>query len=111
VVTDDQKKQIYSIQDEYKPKLNALKEQLKALTAERDAKLDALLTADQKTKVEAKRAEAQAKRAEAKAIAKRAEAKAQRAEKKESRGKSAKHVATPSTETPVEKPADQAPPK
>ncbi len=113
VVTDDQKKQIYSIQDEYKPKLNALKEQLKALTAERDAKLDALLTPDQKTKVEAKRAEAkakaQAKRAEARA--KRADAQAERAGKKESRGKSAKHVATPSTETPVEKPADKALPK
>ena len=109
VVTDDQKKQIYAIQDEYQPKLNALKEQLKTLTAERDAKLDALLTADQKTKVEAKRAEAQAKRAEARA--KRAEAKTKRADEKESRGKSAKHIATPSKETPVEKPGDEAPSK
>ncbi len=109
VVTDDQKKQIYAIQDEYQPKLNALKEQLKTLTAERDAKLDALLTADQKTKVEAKRAEAQAKRAEARA--KRAEAKTKRADEKESRGKSAKHIATPSKEAPVEKPGDEAPSK
>ena len=123
LVTDDQKKQIYAIQDEYNPKLQALKDQLKTLAAERDAKLDALLTADQKSKVEAKRAEAQAKRAEAKAKradvkAERVDAKAERADKKESR-KNAKHVATPSTEPvekpstekPVEKPADQAPSK
>ena len=114
VVTEDQKPQIYSIQDEYTPKLKALKEQLKTLTAERDAKLDALLTADQKAKVQAKREEAQAKRA--KAQAKRADAEGKRADKKASRGKNAKHVATPSTEAPVEKPAaekpaDQAPSK
>jgi hypothetical protein len=102
VVTDDQKQQVYSIQDEYKPKLDALREQLKSLTAERDAKLDVLLTADQKAKVQAKRDEAQAKRAEAKA---------QRGEKKESRSRSTKHIPTPSTEKPVEKPADQAPSK
>ena len=110
VVTDDQKTQVYSIQDDYKPRLKELKDKLKALTAERDAKLDALLTADQKAKVQAKRDEAQAKRAAAQAT---------RAEKKASRGKGAKHVATPSTETPVEKPgtdkvqkpADQAPSK
>jgi cell division protein ZapA (FtsZ GTPase activity inhibitor) len=107
LVTDDQKEQLYSIQDDYRPKLKALKDQLKALTAERDAKLDALLTADQKAKVQAKRDEAQAKRADAEG---------KRADKKASRGKNAKHIATPSTEAPVEKPAaekpaDQAPSK
>jgi hypothetical protein len=109
LVTDDQKEQLYAIQDDYRPKLKALKDQLKALTAERDAKLDALLTTDQKAKVQAKREEAQAKRAEAQA--KRADAEGKRADKKASRGKNAKHVATPSTEAPVEKPADQAPSK
>jgi cell division protein ZapA (FtsZ GTPase activity inhibitor) len=119
VVTDDQKEKIYAIQDEYDPKLKALKEQLKSLIVERDAKLDAVLTADQKSKVEAKRAEAEAKRAQ-KAEAKRVEAESKRAEKKENRGKSAKHIATPSTDKPVdkpstdkpvEKPADQTPAK
>jgi cell division protein ZapA (FtsZ GTPase activity inhibitor) len=102
VVTDEQKDKIYSILDDYNPKLKALTNQLKTLTAERDAKLDALLTAEQKAKIQAKRDEAQAKRAAEKA---------KRADEKESRGKSTKHVATPSTEKPVEKPADQAPAK
>jgi hypothetical protein len=102
VTDDDQKEKIYAVQDEYAPKLKALKDQLQALTAERDAKIDDVLTADQKKTVQAKRAEAEAKRVE-KAEAKRAEkTETKRAEKKESR-KSAKHVATPSTDKPVEK--------
>jgi hypothetical protein len=108
VTDDDQKEKIYAVQDEYAPKLKALRDQLQTLTAERDAKIDDVLTADQKKTVQAKRAEAEAKRAEA-AAAKRAEkAESKRAEKKESR-KSAKHVATPSTDKPVEKPTTDKP--
>jgi cell division protein ZapA (FtsZ GTPase activity inhibitor) len=109
VVTDDeQKEKIYALQDEYAAKLKPLRDQLQALTAERDAKIDDVLTADQKQAVQAKRAEAEAKRREA-ADAKRAEkAEAKRAAKKEAR-KSAKHIATPSTEKTADKPGTDKP--
>jgi Spy/CpxP family protein refolding chaperone len=63
VIDDQQRSKIYAIQDEYAPKINALKEQLDALTTERDTKVSAVLTAEQRAKVEAKKAEAKANRA------------------------------------------------
>jgi hypothetical protein len=52
VVTDNQRKAIYRIQDEYQPKIAALTEQLKALKKERDEKIAAVLTENQKKRVE-----------------------------------------------------------
>ena len=80
VVTDEQKEKVYAIQDEYAPKLKALNDQLKTLTEERNAKIDDLLTPDQKATVQAKRAEAAAKRAEPRPSGEKAQAK--RAEKR-----------------------------
>ena len=43
VVDDKQRKAIYAVQIEYAPRIDALKAQLAALIAERDAKVDAVL--------------------------------------------------------------------
>jgi hypothetical protein len=59
VVTEKQKDEIYKIQEEYKPKIDAAKAQLDALNKEMKEKISAVLTAEQKKKVE--EAEAAAK--------------------------------------------------
>lgn len=66
VVDGKQREQIYAIQREYAPKIDALKAQLAALTAERDEKVAAVLTPEQVQTVEKLKAEAKAKRAGAK---------------------------------------------
>ena len=66
VVDEKQRKTIYGIQREYAPKIDALKAQLAALTAERDNKVAAVLTPEQLETVEKLKAEAKAKRARAK---------------------------------------------
>jgi hypothetical protein len=58
VVDEKQKVEIYRIQQEYKPKIAALKAQLGALTKEQDEKIAALLTPDQQKKVEEAKAAA-----------------------------------------------------
>ncbi len=63
VVTPEQRKQIYAIQDEYGPKIDALRKQLEALIAERDEKIAALLTEVQRKEVARLQEEAKAKRA------------------------------------------------
>lgn len=62
VIDETQRAKIYQIQDEYNPKITALKAQLDTLTTERNEKVAAVLTADQRAKVEAKKAEAKNKR-------------------------------------------------
>jgi hypothetical protein len=52
VVTEKQREVIYKIQDEYQPKIAALTEQLKALKNEQEAKIAAVLTEQQKKRVE-----------------------------------------------------------
>ena len=56
VVDEKQREDIYKIQEEYRPKIEALETQLKALKKERDDKIAALLTAEQKKLVEAAKA-------------------------------------------------------
>jgi Skp family chaperone for outer membrane proteins len=53
VVTESQRKQIYKIQEEYQAKLDALEAQLKALKKERKDRITAVLTPEQRKKVEA----------------------------------------------------------
>ena len=55
VVDDKQRKAIYAIQKEYKPRIADLKAQLATLTKERDENILAELTAEQREKVEAAR--------------------------------------------------------
>ncbi len=62
VVDDKQRKAIYVIQKEYKPKIDELKAQLATLTKERDEKILAELTPEQREKVAAARKAAQDKR-------------------------------------------------
>jgi Spy/CpxP family protein refolding chaperone len=51
VVTDEQKQKIQTIQDEYRPKIQALEKQLKDLRAEEMAKIEAVLTPEQKDQI------------------------------------------------------------
>ncbi|MFH1922876.1 MAG: hypothetical protein ABIP48_23680 [Planctomycetota bacterium] len=69
VVDDGQRKKIYAIQREYAPKIDALKAQLAALMADRNEKVEAVLTPEQLSKVEQLKAEAKAKRGKAKGSA------------------------------------------
>jgi hypothetical protein len=63
VVTEKQREEIYKIQEEYKPKIDAAKAQREALTKEQNEKISAVLTADQKKKIEDAAAAAKAKSA------------------------------------------------
>lgn len=63
-VNDEQRQQLYSIQDSYEVKLEKLREELKALIAERDAKLEAVLTPGQKSRLKELREAARRKAAE-----------------------------------------------
>ena len=52
VVNEKQREEIYKIEDEYQPKIEALQKQLDALKKERDEKISAVLTAEQKKQLE-----------------------------------------------------------
>lgn len=53
VVTEQQRQKIYDIQEDYRPKLEALETQRKALLKERDEKITAVLTPEQKQQIDA----------------------------------------------------------
>ena len=88
VVSPEQKEAISKIQDEYQPKIEAARAQLNSLTKERNDKVSAVLTAEQKKKVE----EAAAKAKEEKEKAKDAKPEAE---------KPAPAPATPAPATPA----------
>ena len=68
VVDEKQKEAIYRIQQEYAPKIAALKAQIEQMTKEQNAKITALLTPEQQKKIEeAKAAAAKNRSAGAKA--------------------------------------------
>jgi hypothetical protein len=52
VVDEKQREEIYRIQEEYHPKIEAIEKQLRALKKERDAKISAVLTTEQRKQVE-----------------------------------------------------------
>ena len=52
VVNDEQREKIYAIQKECEPEINELKRKLESLTKARDEKINALLTPEQKKKIE-----------------------------------------------------------
>jgi uncharacterized membrane protein YhiD involved in acid resistance len=62
VVNEKQREEISKIQDEYQPKIEALQNQLNALKKERNEKISAVLTVEQKKQVEEAAAKAKAKR-------------------------------------------------
>jgi Spy/CpxP family protein refolding chaperone len=66
VVTEEQRQKIYDIQEEYKAKIDPLEAQVKALTKERDEKIAAVLTPEQRKKVEEAETQAKQKKAPAK---------------------------------------------
>jgi hypothetical protein len=80
IVNEKQREEIYKIQEQYEPRIKAIQDQLNALKKERDEKISAVLTAEQRKQVK-----------EAAAWAKKKPKSAQSAE-------SAKEVATPPPE-------------
>ncbi len=62
IVDPQQKETIYKLQAEYAPKIEALRAELQALLAKRDAELESVLTAEQKEKLAEFRAAAASKR-------------------------------------------------
>ena len=52
MVNEKQREEIYKIEDEYQPKIEALQKQLDAPRKERDEKISAVLTAEQKKQLE-----------------------------------------------------------
>ncbi|MBX3413675.1 MAG: hypothetical protein KF708_13375 [Pirellulales bacterium] len=69
VVSPDQKEKIYEVQKSYAPRIKELRAQLATLQTERDAKCRALLTSEQRKKVDELVAEAKAARETAEATA------------------------------------------
>ena len=62
VVNEKQREEIYKIDEEYQPKIEALQKQLDSLKKERDEKISALLTPEQKKQLEEATAKAKATR-------------------------------------------------
>jgi len=62
IVDAKQKDKIYAIQADFNGRIDALEEQLKKLTADRDAAVEGVLTAEQKDKLKKARDEAVAKK-------------------------------------------------
>jgi len=62
VVSEEQRGKIYVIQAKYADQIKELNEQLEALRKKQSDEIDAVLTAEQKAKVDAARAEAAAKK-------------------------------------------------
>jgi hypothetical protein len=69
-----QKEKIYAVQEKYTAQIDALTAQIKDLQAKRDAEFEAVLTAEQKAKLEKARADSKAKAQERAAAKKAAEA-------------------------------------
>ena len=67
VVDDAQRDKIYAIQAEYAGRIDRLRQQLDDLLEQRDQRIEAVLTPQQRAKVEAAREEAKAKKAGKKA--------------------------------------------
>ena len=65
VVTAEQKDKIYAIQLKYNEQIRKLAEEMKALTEQRDGEIEALLSADQKAKIDALKANSKKKPAAA----------------------------------------------
>jgi hypothetical protein len=65
VVTPELREKIYAIQAEYEPRIGQLRKELDALTKERDEKIHALLTPEQKKKIEELKAAARPSKKEA----------------------------------------------
>lgn len=68
VVTPEQRQAIYKIQEEYRPQIEALEAQISALEKQRDEKITAILTPEQKKQVEQAATQSREKRAAAKAV-------------------------------------------
>lgn len=74
VVDEKQRQKIYGIQKKYHPKIAELQKQLEQLIAQRDAEIEAVLTAEQKAEIEKLRQEASQRRKEKSDAAPSAEA-------------------------------------
>jgi hypothetical protein len=62
VVTDEQREKIYEIQAKFAPQIQELTEQLAALAKQQNDEVEAVLTAEQKAKIDAARKDSVAKK-------------------------------------------------
>lgn len=62
IVTEEQRTQIYSIQEKHAKRINALREQLEAAEKQQDEEIEGVLTPEQKKKLQEARDEAAAKK-------------------------------------------------
>ncbi len=74
VVSDEQRADIYAIQEKYAKELKSLNEQLLALTKKQNDEIEAVLTAEQKEKIDLARANTASKKKKKAADKKAAEA-------------------------------------
>jgi hypothetical protein len=65
IVTDEQRQQIYALQEKYARTLTSLQEQIAKLEKQRDAEIEAVLDAEQKKELKLSRERAAAKRKKA----------------------------------------------
>ena len=61
-VTDEQRQQIYAVQNEYDARIETLLDEIEELRADRDARIAGVLTKDQRQKVDAARQQARERR-------------------------------------------------
>ena len=62
IVTGEQRDKIYGIQQEYRPKMEELQAQMRALRAEMNQKIEGVLTSEQLEKVKARENEIRTRR-------------------------------------------------
>lgn len=62
IVTESQRQEIYGLQEKYEKQISALEDQLEALKKKRDAEIEKVLSADQKSKLKKAKEEGAAKR-------------------------------------------------
>jgi hypothetical protein len=97
VVSDEQREKIYAVEKEFEPQIRQLKQQLDSLTKARDEKINAVLSPEQKKKID-----------DLKAAAKQAREKKAAGEPKKETKKEAKEKKAAKADA-KEKPADAAP--
>jgi spermidine/putrescine-binding protein len=89
VVTEEQRSDIYAIQEQFEPKLAKARAELKALVDERDAAIEKVLSAQQRKDVAKLRAEAEERRREALSKLEPEELPAESESKEKTKGKKA----------------------
>ena len=95
IVTPELREKIYAIQAEYEPKISQLRKEIDALTKAQDEKINALLTPEQKKKIEELKAAAKAPKEKKETSEAKKEPKEKKQSKKAAKAKAATEPAAP----------------